>query len=104
MLSRRFKSCSKANVSGGGDAFACGQVIVGAGVEEECFFAATDEGTKVIIEVAGFLTDAGAPLTPALLELKPGPLAFFFEGHESGRDCCGPGRPGVRLRLLGESR
>jgi hypothetical protein len=47
------------------------------GAEEECFFAATEEGTKDIIEVAGFLTEAGAPLTPALPELTPGPPVLF---------------------------
>lgn len=74
------------------------------GVEEECFFAATEAGTKDIIEVAGFLTGGGAPFTPALLVLKPGPLALFLESKEPGRGCCCPGLPGVRLRLLGVSR
>ena len=50
------------------------------GVEEACFFAATDAGTKDIVDVGGFLTEAGAPLVPALLELKPGPPELFFDG------------------------
>ena len=82
-FSKRLRSCSKANVSGGVGAagtFTGGAVAVEGGVEEACFFAATDAGTKDIIDVGGFLTEASAPLLPALLELKPGPLGLFFDG------------------------
>jgi hypothetical protein len=76
-LSIRLRSCSKANVSGDVVVFeGMGPAEVG-GAEEECFFAATEEGTKDIIEVADFLTEAGAPLTPALPELTPGPPVLF---------------------------
>jgi len=82
-FSKRLRSCSKANVSGGvgaAGAFTGGGVAVEGGVEEACFFAATDAGTKDIVDVGGFLTEAGAPLVPALLELKPGPPELFFDG------------------------
>lgn len=77
-LSMRLRSCSKARDSGvelltGGAPGAVG------GAEEECFFAATDAGTKDIMEVAGFLAEAGAPLGPALFGGFVGAPMLFLE-------------------------
>jgi hypothetical protein len=77
-LSIRLRSCSNANVSEDAEVEeGKGPAAVG-GAEEECFFAATEEGTKDIIEVEGFLTEAGAPLKPALPGLTAGPPVLFF--------------------------
>jgi hypothetical protein len=65
-LSMRLRSCSKANVLGGVEVFigGGGPAAVG-GAEDECFFAATEAGTKDIIDVAGFLVEVGAPTVRA---------------------------------------
>lgn len=79
-LSKRLRSCSKAKVSEGVEVAIDGGAAAEGGAEEECFFAATEEGTKDIIEVAGFLTEAGAPFVPARIGLAPGPVELFFAG------------------------
>jgi hypothetical protein len=70
----RLRSCSKAKVLGGVEVFIGGGPAAVEGVEDEsCFgLAETEAGTKDIIEVAGFLTEAGVPLKPDLFALAPG--------------------------------
>lgn len=73
----RLRSCSKANVLGGVEVFIGGGPAAVEGAEDEsCFgLAETEAGTKDIIEVAGFFTEAGVPLKPALFALAPGGVA-----------------------------
>ena len=77
-LSRRFKSCSKANVSEGVEVFIGGGVLADGGVEADCCFgfAATDAGTKDIIVVEGFGAGTEGPLPAAFPDLTPGPEPF----------------------------
>jgi hypothetical protein len=81
-LSMRLRSCSKANVFGGVEVFIGGGPAAVGGAEDECFFAATEAGTKDIIDVAGFLAEAAALMAFAGGDLIPGPLALVFIGYE----------------------
>jgi hypothetical protein len=82
----RLRSCSKANVLGGVEVFIGGGPAAVDGAEEACGFgfAETEAGTNDIMEVAGFLADAAAPLLPALADFIPLPK-LGFEGYESVR-------------------
>lgn len=73
-LSKRLRSCSKANVSEGVEVFIAGAVAVAAGVEVFRCLAATEEGTKDIIVVEGLGADAGGPFMAGL----PGPGPFLW--------------------------
>jgi hypothetical protein len=79
-LSKRLRSCSRDNVSDGAEVAIGGGTAAEGGADEECCFAATEAGTKDIMETAGFLAEAGAPATPARLGLAFGPLVAFFAG------------------------
>jgi len=61
-LSKRFKSCSIADVSEGMHVFAGGGIVAAGGAEEECCFADTEAGTNDIIEVVGLGTLTGCVL------------------------------------------
>lgn len=62
----RLRSCSKASVSVGTEVWTGGETGVAPGGVLECCFAATEAGTKDIIEVAGFFGPGFAPDCPAL--------------------------------------
>jgi hypothetical protein len=102
-LSKRLRSCSRANVSEGVVFAASGGMAAEGAADEECFFAATEAGTKDIMETPGFFAEAGAPVGPARPVLIPGPPAWFLAGWESERGGC-TGLPGILLRLFGDSR
>jgi hypothetical protein len=72
-LSMRFKSCSKVIVSEGAEVLGAGR-LVEAGVACLCCFAATEAGTKDIIDVEGFDGDAEGPFTAAFPGRDVGPL------------------------------
>lgn len=75
-LSKRLRSCSKANVSEGVDVFiggAAGAAGVTAGAEVLRCLAATEAGTNDIIVVEGLGAGAGDPFVAALSNLGLGP-------------------------------
>jgi hypothetical protein len=75
MLSMRLRSCSRADVLEGIEFVVGGATVADGGAEEECFFAATEAGTKDIMETAGFLAEVGGAATPARPVLELGPPA-----------------------------
>jgi hypothetical protein len=99
----RLRSCSKTNVLGGVEVFIGGGPAAVGGAEEACCFgfAETEAGTNDIMEVAAFLTGAGAPLMPDLAGFTP---VLGFKEFKSDRAWC-VCRPDVRaLRLFGVPR
>ena len=106
-FSKFLRSCSKDDELEGAEVFICG---VGAGAAEGVVagfrFAATDAGTKDIIDMEGFGADAGGLFTAAFRGLGPGPgpgpgpVMLLLAGYDSGRAWyCS--LPGVFLRLFG---